>query len=850
MNGTTAASEDDDAVGGTQKKVMKKIKNRKEKVGNDVGNTVCRPFSPKSEKYIRKMERLVRIYERISENNTKLRYHLLRVKQETKRLMKVKRHLCNRLSHFNDPYMDQYLEIPDYNHRNVDVDKLIGEVLTNVDSPTTSANKKRRIDVKKPNKIREDSKEQDSKKEVINRILSAASSVMQQEEQKGVIKKLDDQILSVPPTVASHGMTKFDFDKIRSSVSSSSSTSSNSNVYSAPASLPIIIASSSNPEVVQMNLQCSTLSATKVGQNIETAIPVKNDSLPSKPSDVAGVSHEHTPTTTVKSSIEKNLQSYAVVTHHDLPKIRPTQSSSNDLPKIEDTSQCITSCQSQPVPSKAYSPLHAHISTIPLPQKPQFQRHVNDPALVKDHQQDIFMQQMNSYPDLSTINPQLLPHRQLNVRKIQEQQMKEEREKIQQIEHRRIESESSTVLITPQQQMIVGRQNQMQQIVIPSTAFQQVPMMQSQPRLREALQNAGNEVQQRQNSMAQAQPIQLVQTVLPNQARIVGTGRGPLQMSSDSAQSQMIIDDSRVIYIDSSRLTTNELGQMVLPLNMGSQTMRYIVSQGAPIPQAIAISSPKPAVKKADKMTERLLRASSIDHLLPQNPDDDPNANDDNIDWSKYDEPKPRSRKPATPRKRGANIKVDANSDAMARISPILAKFQQEMAQSTVAQEQQQQQQIAMAARNATKTVPARARKRPTKAERDAAAAKKLEMSANLLPKPSELQTPIVQEPIPVPNTVMNTDDKIVQPEPEKEVVPADQLQSDRKIPTIIVTAATPEPGLLTPLKTQPDQPVEDQPLKTAVKSKLKVKAGKKIPHLLGQLVWRPKALKNCLCPK
>lgn len=67
MNGTTAASEDDDAVGGTQKKVMKKIKNRKEKVGNDVGNTVCRPFSPKSEKYIRKMERLVRIYERISE---------------------------------------------------------------------------------------------------------------------------------------------------------------------------------------------------------------------------------------------------------------------------------------------------------------------------------------------------------------------------------------------------------------------------------------------------------------------------------------------------------------------------------------------------------------------------------------------------------------------------------------------------------------------------------------------------------------------------------------------------------------------------------------------------------------
>ena len=39
-------------------------------------------------------------------------------------------------------------------------------------------------------KAKEDSKEQDSKKEVINRILSAASSVMKQEEQK--VKKLEN----------------------------------------------------------------------------------------------------------------------------------------------------------------------------------------------------------------------------------------------------------------------------------------------------------------------------------------------------------------------------------------------------------------------------------------------------------------------------------------------------------------------------------------------------------------------------------------------------------------------------------------------------------------------------------
>ena len=52
-----------------QKRVVRKIKGRRDakKAAMDTVDHVRRPFSPKSEKYIRKMDRLVKIYERIAE---------------------------------------------------------------------------------------------------------------------------------------------------------------------------------------------------------------------------------------------------------------------------------------------------------------------------------------------------------------------------------------------------------------------------------------------------------------------------------------------------------------------------------------------------------------------------------------------------------------------------------------------------------------------------------------------------------------------------------------------------------------------------------------------------------------
>lgn len=412
------------------------------------------------------------------------------------------------------------------------------------------------------------------------------------------------------------------------------------------------------------------------------------------------------------------------------------------------------------------------------------------------------------YSDPSKINPQLLPHRQIHARRIQEQHLREEREKAKRFQMEQGKSDTTTMIIAPQQQMIVNRQGQMQHIIIPSSGFQQVPIIQSQPRLSEALQNARNEVQRKSINPQQIQVVQTVQ--MPNQST---TANG--KIVTQTSTSQMFVDDSRgIIYIDQSRLQyggRSEVGQMVVPLNMGTQTVRYIVPQ-ASMPQTITIKNPKQQPQQRGNY-EKLLRASSIDHLLPQNPDNDHN-NDDNIDWSKYDEPKPRAKK-STPRKKGVAMKLDANSDAMARISPILAKFQQEMAQSTAAQKEQQQQQLTMAGRNAAKTVPARARKRPQKVP----SIVNIATSTDVTPSSSsEASVPTSTNVVSVASTSSVTTSHTTLPSQasmltvgeselrtrvvfedkdgvSKNVEITKEQDSERPLlPTIIVTAATPEP--------------------------------------------------------
>uniref|UniRef100_A0A914Z5S6 Uncharacterized protein n=1 Tax=Panagrolaimus superbus TaxID=310955 RepID=A0A914Z5S6_9BILA len=394
--------------------------------------------------------------------------------------------------------------------------------------------------------------------------------------------------------------------------------------------------------------------------------------------------------------------------------------------------------------------------------------------------------------DPSTINPQLLPHRQLNAKRLQmEQQMKElERQ-------RKIDEEKAKESSNTQQQP--KQQSQVQPIVIQSSNAQQSNQLQSQPRLREALQNAGGEPQ-RQVQLVQAVSASSVHTSASQ--RPVTTKQSPTksvlqpQQHPSQTQSTQMQQQNNVYFIDSSRyirLASRDQLVGVQPFAVtGNQGIRYYLPQNIST-QAIAVtpSPQKPQQSKVDDgKFDRLLRASSIDHLLPDAPEHDSKI-DDNIDWSVYEEPKPSKstqRKAPTPRKRGAAIKVDSNSDAMARISPILAKFQQEMAQSTVAQEQQHQQELTMAARNAAKPTPVRARKRPTKAEKEAA--------AKLASNNQDSQTPSASSSAPssvnnqhnsshgsnlqTPNTIENKDNVV---------------NDIKQTPAIIVTAATPDPG-------------------------------------------------------
>ena len=504
-----------------------------------------------------------------------------------------------------------------------------------------------------------------------------------------------------------------------------------------PVSMKPMLQTSGNSQIRKAS---SPRIPTQVSHNIESS------PLPGSSSDPLNPIHTETqmiavPSTNAKSVSAKS-NSFAVVTHHDLPRKNTVnlnyiiffhktfqQFSSDPLSQNKEISSSAKSPVSRTSSSgKPPSPLHAQITTTPLPPKPKPDQICETSRSQETSKQFHPQGQVNVYQDPTTINPQLLPHRQLNFRKIQEEQMKEEQSR--QIQQARMNPNTTTMIIAPQQQMIVGPQGQMQHIVIPSSNFQQVPLIQSQPKLREALQNAGKEAR-RQSTVPQ--PIQLVQAVVPNQSRIVASSGA--QIAPDNPNSQMVIDDNRgIIYIDQSRVTFGSRGEMIVPIG-GSQTVRYLVPQ-TQMPQTITI-----AAQNAHS-SEKIIQNPAIDHMLSQNPDSSA-LNDDNIDWSKYDEPKPKSKKNATPKKRGANIKVDANSDAMARISPILAKFQQEMAQSTVAQEQQQQQQLAMAARNAGKTAPARTRKRPTKAEKAATIVEKVNVeTAQSLNEVPEQQLP------------------------------------------------------------------------------------------------------------
>ena len=79
-----------------------------------------------------------------------MRYHIVKVKEEVNKLLHVKRHLCCRLSSFNDAYMDENLEIPDTNNRDANFEKLIGEVITSTEPIGPPSSKKRKIEPKKP----------------------------------------------------------------------------------------------------------------------------------------------------------------------------------------------------------------------------------------------------------------------------------------------------------------------------------------------------------------------------------------------------------------------------------------------------------------------------------------------------------------------------------------------------------------------------------------------------------------------------------------------------------------------------------------------------------------------------
>lgn len=83
------------------------------------------------------------------QKNDRLRYHIVKVKEEVNKLSHIKRHLCCRLSSFNDNYMDENLEIPDTNNRDANFEKLIGEVITNVEPVGPPASKKRKVETKK-----------------------------------------------------------------------------------------------------------------------------------------------------------------------------------------------------------------------------------------------------------------------------------------------------------------------------------------------------------------------------------------------------------------------------------------------------------------------------------------------------------------------------------------------------------------------------------------------------------------------------------------------------------------------------------------------------------------------------
>uniref|UniRef100_A0A7E4VKN6 GLTSCR1 domain-containing protein n=1 Tax=Panagrellus redivivus TaxID=6233 RepID=A0A7E4VKN6_PANRE len=396
-------------------------------------------------------------------------------------------------------------------------------------------------------------------------------------------------------------------------------------------------------------------------------------------------------------------------------------------------------------------------------------------------------------------------------------------------------------------------QRQVVQVMPPAPVPQSAPPVR-QPRLREALQNAG--ARQLQQQQQQQHGIPLSMQHLPNvqRAPIAKSPKGsvrPQQMSQPQQQIQhqqqpqvvqlsqlnQMAPNNNVIYIDQSRYirvaasTGNVNHQYVIPADSmpyainaqggyNPQPVRYIIPQSQQIPQQTAVVAQQPL-----PITPNPPRARKDSGRVNQT------INDDNIDWSVYNEPivkRSPTKKKDSPRKRTTAIKLDSNSDAMARISPILAKFQEEMAQSTLAQEQQQQQQLTMAARNAAKSTPTRARRRPTKAEQKAKLALQqqqqgtnppatsgippVNVTAAPAPAPtapsasgaqgnappaSVAQNP--QNPVQVAQPAPRVTVPTPQPTPEKVTVSTPAITTKASdivpsIPTIIVTAATPEP--------------------------------------------------------
>lgn len=456
---------------------------------------------------------------------------------------------------------------------------------------------------------------------------------------------------------------------------------------------------------------------------------------------------------------------------------------------------------SQPLPNKSqpslnnqYPPNIRHSLNLSQQQQQQFQHHSQSQRQSHQNQMEQvkLLYTQKQLQDPSTINPQLLPHRQLNAQRLQMEQQIKERERLKRLEEEKFKDEKCVASQHQPQNSQHQQQSQIQPIVIQSSNIQQIQQqIQSQPRLREALQNAGNDTQRQ---------IQLVKTVQGNQTngqqRLITTKQSPgkavlqpiqppqQQQSNSNTQKPQISSQNNVYFIDSSRYIQlsqrDSMNQLVnvQPFSVpGTQAVRYYLPQNISTQSITVTPSPQKSQHSSSKgddgKFDRLLRASSIDHLLPDQPDNDI-KNDDNIDWSVYEEPKPsRStpKKSSTPRKRGAAIKVDSNSDAMARISPILAKFQQEMAQSTVAQEQQHQQELTMAARNATKPTPVRARKRPSKAEKEATA-KRLANSKS-------------STPVPLTNGQNNSSNG------NTNILTDTTVENSKALPSIIVTTAT-----------------------------------------------------------